>query len=96
MNVVPLTILLYSNTGVEVPVSYLLSYLFTVAVTCTLLVFVFADFVVFDNVRENLYWRKMLFWKLSFLGNFGYFAVFRWKIREHLYPRNTVTLSPQK
>ena len=37
----------------------------------TLLVFIFADFAVFEVVRENLYPRKLLFRKiLSFLGNF--------------------------
>ena len=38
--------------------------------SCTLLVLIFADFAVFDKVREN-----MLFWKiLSFVGNFWHFC----------------------
>ena len=41
----------------------------------TLLVLIFADFAVLDKIRENLYLRKMLFWKiLSLLGNFGDFC----------------------
>ena len=40
----------------------------------TFLALTFADFAVFDKVRENFYSRKMLSWKiLSFLGNFGDF-----------------------
>ena len=30
----------------------------------TLLVLIFADFAVFNKVRENLFPRKMVFWKI--------------------------------
>ena len=38
-------------------------------------VLIFADFAAFEKVRENLYPRKALFWKiLSLLSSFGDFC----------------------
>ena len=68
----------------------------------TLWVLIFADFAVFDKVRENLYPQKMLFWKiLPFLGNFGDFSAFRWRIKflnkntvQNLSFTNTMSIAP--
>ena len=56
-----------------------------------LLVLIFADFAVFDKVRENLYSKNVILKSYAiFLTILGIFAAFCWRIRENMYPRNTV------
>ena len=48
----------------------------------------FRRFFCFDKIRENLYLRKMAFWKiLSFLGNFGDFCSISMANLRNIYTR---------